>query len=57
MLKRLINRIRRAMLRAQLSAAEFDVAVLRCDMASAPERLRVTCEHANQLRKKLRELE
>lgn len=57
MLKRLLNHIRRALLRAQLASAEFDVAVLRCDMASAPERLRITCEHAHQLRKKLRELE
>lgn len=57
MLKRALPHLRRAWLRAKLASAQFDVDVLRCEMASAPERLRVTCDHVEQLRKKLRELE
>lgn len=57
MLKRLLKPLRRRWLRAQVAWAQFDVDLLRHQMAEAPELLRVTCDHLEQLRKKLRELE
>lgn len=57
MLKRAFTNLRRALLRARIASAQFDVDILRCEMASAPERLRVSCDHVELLRKKLRELE
>lgn len=57
MLKRALTHLRRAWLRAKLASAQFDVDVLRYEMAAAPERLRVTCDHVELLRKQLRELE
>lgn len=57
MLKRVIKLLRRKWLRAQVAWAQFDVDLLRHQMAEAPELLRVTCDHLEQLRKKLRELE
>lgn len=57
MLKRAVTYLHRAWLRACLAAAQLDADILRSEMASAPERLRVTCDHVEQLRKKLRELE